>query len=183
MRHCSFLFIHCDCPFDFFLNPVSNSVLTPTTAYADIITAVFGSTAVVIIAIMGGIVFARLLSPRPQIRFSNVAIITNYDMDGRSYFQFRINGLLYAMDDGGRVVTVLALRVSNSVVESSPVELLAFIVSTHTFAAAFHGLGSWRRQPTINVAVKMFVLARTVDPVTGTMHRARVCSMHHRSCF
>ena len=66
--------------------------LVPTSVYGDIINAFFGSNAVVLVNVMAGLVFARILAVRPLIRFSKDATISNYAQDGRYYFQFKICG-------------------------------------------------------------------------------------------
>eukprot|EP00750_Incisomonas_marina_P002027 INCI11911.3.p1 GENE.INCI11911.3~~INCI11911.3.p1 ORF type:complete len:611 (-),score=92.27 INCI11911.3:713-2545(-) len=102
------------------LSSVGYGYLTPTSWYGDFTVAFFGSIAVVLISVFGGIVFSRLVSAKALIQFSEKAVISNYALDGREYFQFKI-------------------------------------------------YGQWRRAPTINVSVSVFVLVKTTEHLTGSV--------------
>lgn len=71
--------------------------LQPTTWYGDFTVAFFGSIAVVLISVFGGIVFSHLVSVKALIKFSDKAVISNYALDGRNYFQFKIYGVCLHM--------------------------------------------------------------------------------------
>ena len=71
---------------------VYHRYLTPTSWYGDFTVAFFGSIAVVLVSVFGGIVFSHLVSVKALIQFSEHAVISNYALDGREYFQFKIYG-------------------------------------------------------------------------------------------
>ena len=52
----------------------------------------FGSLAVVLVSVFTGIVFSRIVSRNALIEFSQHPVISNYALDGREYFQFKIHG-------------------------------------------------------------------------------------------